>query len=201
MLTCSMRCAVRPATSTVVRDRSSGQTAATGPLSSRTVIAVRTSVPAGTSTGSGSNQPHAGSCVPEATDQPSGRSMLKPAGLVQVGPRHDASYAVRTGQRLEIVPQRHPGQMRAGDALPLQLLFDGRPLEGRLVKLWHKRGTRTELLRATTDGQGKVSFTPPWPGVWMASVVQMVPAQETPAADWDSFWGNLTFEIPGGAAR
>jgi hypothetical protein len=116
--------------------------------------------------------------------------------LVQVGPRHDASYAARTAQRLEIVPLRHPGQMRAGDTLPLQVLFDGRPLAGRLVKLWHKRGARTELLRATTDAQGKVAFAPSWPGAWMASVVQMVPAKDTPEADWDSFWGNLTFEIP-----
>ncbi len=116
--------------------------------------------------------------------------------VVQVGPVPDDGYAARTGQKLEIVPLRHPGRMRAGEDLSLQVFFDGRPLGGRLVKLWHRRGAQTVTIRAVTGADGKVAFTLPWAGVWMASVVQMVASDDAAAADWDSYWGNLTFEIP-----
>ncbi|MBA2674749.1 DUF4198 domain-containing protein [Ramlibacter sp.] len=116
--------------------------------------------------------------------------------VVQVGAALDDGYAARTGQKLEIVPLRHPGRMRAGEDLSLQVFFDGRPLGGRLVKLWHRRGAQTLTIRAVTGADGKAAFTLPWAGVWMASVVQMVPSDDVAAADWDSYWGNLSFEVP-----
>ena len=46
------------------------------------------------------------------------------------------------------------------------------------------------------DAEGRVTVTPPWAGTWMASVVHMVPATDSPNHDWDSHWGNLTFALP-----
>ena len=116
--------------------------------------------------------------------------------LVQVGARGDPTYAARTGQRLEIVPLADPTRARSGESLAFRLLFDARPLPGALVKFWHRSGDQVQLLSATTDGEGRVAFTPREAGTWMASVVHMIPATDAPAHDWDSFWGNLTFALP-----
>jgi hypothetical protein len=116
--------------------------------------------------------------------------------LVQVGARGDATFAARTGQRLEIMPRSDPARAHSGKPLAFTLLFDARPLPQALVKFWHRSGDRVQVLSATTDRNGQVAFTPSEPGTWMASVVHMIPVTDSPAHDWDSFWGNLTFAVP-----
>lgn len=115
--------------------------------------------------------------------------------LVRVGEVSDDTYAARTGQRLEIVPSSDPLAARAGDTLLVQLLFDGQPLAGALVKAWHKRGRQTLIVRVSTDAEGKAAFDMPYGGAWMISVVHMLPAADGKDIDWDSHWGNLTFEL------
>ena len=123
--------------------------------------------------------------------------------LLSVGGQSDASYGVRAGQTLEILPLADPQRLRPGDALKLQVLFNGQPLQGALVKVWNQRGAQLSVLRTRTDAAGLSTTTLPWAGVWMASVVHMVTATDTQDFDWDSHWGNLTFEMPpsGRAAR
>lgn len=115
--------------------------------------------------------------------------------LVRVGDASDGTYSVRTGQQLEILPVADPLAARAGDALPFQLLFDGKPLAGALVKAWHKRGRQTLIVRVRSDAEGKAMFELPYAGSWMISVVHMIPATDDKEIDWDSHWGNLTFEL------
>lgn len=122
--------------------------------------------------------------------------------LIQVGPRArtnsapDTTYAVRTGQRLELMPLNNPLTMKVGAALGIEVLFDGQPLPGALVKAWHKRAGQTLLIRSTTSSDGKVTFNLPYRGAWMVSVVHMLPALDVPDLDWDSWWGNLSFSVP-----
>lgn len=116
--------------------------------------------------------------------------------LLSVGGKTDASFAVRTAQALEIVPLANPQVLKAGGALALQVLFKGAPLQGALVKVWNQRGQQLNVLRTRTDAAGKSSTTLPWGGVWMVSVVHMVPTTDGQGQDWDSHWGNLTFEMP-----
>lgn len=120
--------------------------------------------------------------------------------LVQAGERRDTTYAVRTGQRLEIVPTTDPSRPAADGDVSFRVFFDGRPLSGTLVKLWHRRDGQLHTIRAKTDAKGKVTASLPWPGAWMASTVHMIAATGTRDHDWDSYWGNLTFEVPPGAA-
>ena len=117
--------------------------------------------------------------------------------LLQVGHAGDGSHRTRVGQRLEIIPWSDPAQHGAGDELVFQVLFDGRPLPGALVKFWHRGDDRTRLVRTLTNERGSVRLAPHAAGTWMASVVHMVPAVDTPRHDWDSYWGNLTFELLG----
>jgi uncharacterized GH25 family protein len=120
---------------------------------------------------------------------------------LSVGGQSDASFAVRAGQTLEIVPLADPQRLRPGGALALQVLFKGAPLPGALVNVWNQRGAQLNVLRTRTDDQGRSTTALPWAGVWMASVVHMVPATDNQGWDWDSHWGNLTFELPGADSR
>jgi hypothetical protein len=115
--------------------------------------------------------------------------------LLKVGGTSTNTYAARTGQRLEIVPLADPFAARPGDTLHFQLFFDDKPLHNVLVKAWHKRGGQTHIIRARTDAAGKVAVSMPYAGAWMVSAVHMIAANGVPDIDWDSFWGNLTFEL------
>lgn len=119
--------------------------------------------------------------------------------IVQVGAgagaQSDATHSRRTGQMLEIVPLSHPSLQPIAKPMPFQISFDGKPLAGALVKFWNKAADQVLIVRIVTNAEGKVNFTPPWPGTWMASVVHMVPARDSKEDDWDSYWGNLTFSL------
>jgi hypothetical protein len=116
--------------------------------------------------------------------------------IVRAGGAPDAQALQRTGQRIEVLPLTDPGASAAGRDLVFQVLFEGKPLAGALVKFWHRKGSQTLIIRTQANRQGQVSVTPPWPGLWMASVVHMIAATDSGEDDWDSFWGNLTFELP-----
>jgi len=117
--------------------------------------------------------------------------------LVQVG-RADAAYAKRTGQRLEILPLDDPFSAAPGDMLRFRLLFDDKPLPQALVKAWHRKDGQTVVIRTRSDADGSIRLNLPYAGAWMLSTVHMIPAADAARdeADWDSFWGNLTFALP-----
>lgn len=115
--------------------------------------------------------------------------------LVRVAGDSDGTYAKRTGQALEIVPEADPLVLVPGGMLPLALYFNGKPLADALLKAWHRQDGRTLTIRTRTDADGKASFVLPFAGTWMISAVHMVPAKGAPDADWDSFWANLTFDL------
>ena len=124
--------------------------------------------------------------------------------LVQVGPAHqaaqalDPTYAKHASQRLEIIPLHNPLALAPGQSLPARIEFDDKPLAGALVKAWHKHNGQLVVIRAITSSQGEVVFNLPQAGDWMVSLVHMIPAVDSDdeGVDWDSFWGNLSFNLP-----
>jgi hypothetical protein len=116
--------------------------------------------------------------------------------LLRVGGKSDASYGARSGQRLEIVPLADPYAKTAGESMTFALSFDGKPLAGALMRAWYKHDGQTLSIRARSDAQGKLSFTLPYAGMWMFSIVHMVPVIGVADIDWDSYWGNFSFELP-----
>ncbi|MEZ0487766.1 DUF4198 domain-containing protein [Fibrella aquatica] len=115
----------------------------------------------------------------------------------------DQTYALDTGMPLEIIPVRNPYAVRAGQSADFRVLFDHKPLRNALVRYWNRpaggpktapdskpAGLSEEHLR--TDANGRVSFRLK-KGQNMVSLVHMVPTTDTTEADWQSFWGSLTF--------
>ncbi|MDZ4282689.1 MAG: DUF4198 domain-containing protein [Hydrogenophaga sp.] len=116
--------------------------------------------------------------------------------MLHVGGKSDSMVGVRTGQTLEIVPLMNPQRLQPGDALPVEVLFEGAPLPRALVKFWSRRGQQFDMVTTRTDAAGKSTTALPWHGAWMVSVVHMVPNVDGKGHDWDSHWANLTFELP-----
>ena len=120
--------------------------------------------------------------------------------LVRVGGRSDSASLRVAGQRIEIVPLDDPLAQAAGATLRFQLLFEGKPRAGVLVKAWHKQGAQVTTIRATTDAQGRFALTLPFAGSWMLNAVHMVAVTGAATvgssnAEWDSFWASLSFTL------
>lgn len=115
--------------------------------------------------------------------------------LIRVGGKSDNTYATRTGQRLEIVPQNDPLAAKPGSKISFTVYFDGKPLSNGLVRAWHHREKTLMEFKGRTAADGSIAFELPYAGVWMVSLVHMIPITDVPDFDWQSYWGNLTFEV------
>ena len=113
--------------------------------------------------------------------------------LLVGGPSEDAQDQV-LGFTLELVAERSPYALRAGQTLPLRLLYQGRPLAGVLIVAMNQTNA-AEKLSARSDQNGRVQFKLRPGGMWLVKAVHMV---ETPAdshAQWASYWASLTFDM------
>jgi hypothetical protein len=116
--------------------------------------------------------------------------------LVSVGPSSPTQAADRRlGFPLELMAQANPYALRAGGDLPLQLLYQGKPLAGALIIAFN-RDRPMEKLKLRTDPDGRVRLTLARAGVWLVTSVHMIPAPLLARADWESLWASLTFELP-----
>lgn len=109
------------------------------------------------------------------------------------------------GHTLEIVLEKDPAELKAGDSLPVQVLFRGQPLADAQVAAAYAganlKGHKFPVV-ARTDGEGRASLKLDRPGLWYARLIYMVPATGDPEVDWRSFFATVTFSIPAsGGAR
>jgi uncharacterized GH25 family protein len=104
-----------------------------------------------------------------------------------------AGYDRLLGFDLEIVPGRNPYAPWPDGTLPVRILFYGQALEGIQVAAIHEDDSEPSHVD-TTDHSGRVHLSIDRPGAWMITAVNIIPAGEDSDADWESFWGSLTFE-------
>jgi uncharacterized GH25 family protein len=123
--------------------------------------------------------------VPPASKSPVKDSFLRCAkALLQTG----AGGADRVlGFPLELVAEKNPYALTG--ELPVQLIYQGKPLAGALVVAFNKRNPDVKQ-SARSDAQGRVKFRVPDNGMWLVKAVHIVPA----GSDWTSYWASLTFE-------
>jgi uncharacterized GH25 family protein len=98
------------------------------------------------------------------------------------------------GFTLELLAERNPYALRDGEALPVRLLYQNRPLAGALVVAMN-RTNPAQKLTARTDNQGRVRFQLQRGHLWLVKAVHMERASIMSKAEWTSFWASLTFEL------
>jgi len=113
--------------------------------------------------------------------------------LVLSGLPSEAQGDRRLGFPLELVAERNPYTIPAGQDLPVRLTFEDRPLAGALVVAMNNLNP-AEKQAARTDNDGRARFRLGPGGMWLVKAVHMVPAPAGADADWASFWASLTFE-------
>jgi uncharacterized GH25 family protein len=101
------------------------------------------------------------------------------------------------GFPLELVAERPPGQLRDGENLPVQLLYEGRPLAGALVVARH-RDDPGRTLEQRSGADGRVFLPLSRAGQWLVKAVHMRPAPAGSGADWESLWASLRFSSGSG---
>ena len=124
--------------------------------------------------------------------------------LLLTGPANGANQAADgvdradrlLGFTLELMAERRPDRLRAGESLPLRLLYEGRPLAGALVTA-RQRADPHQRIALRSDADGRVMLPLAHPGDWLVNAVHMRPAPEGSGADWESLWASLTFSSGG----
>lgn len=100
------------------------------------------------------------------------------------------------GLRLELVAETNPYAAAPKRNAPrgFHLLYEGQPLVGALVVAINRDAPEAKI-SARTDRAGRVALALT-PGVWLVKAVHMIPAPAGVAAEWESLWASLTFELP-----
>jgi uncharacterized GH25 family protein len=119
--------------------------------------------------------------------------------LLLSGAPSEAQHDQALGFTLELVAERNPYTLGAGDELPVRLTYEGRPLAGALV-IALNRVDPAARMTARSDKDGRVRFRLPSSGFWLIKAVHMIPAPAGSNAEWASFWASLTFDLKGPAA-
>ena len=116
--------------------------------------------------------------------------------LIQVGDSRTGSAKTRVNSRLEIVPLENPYSKKVGDSLKLQVFFSGSPLAEKVVFADNRDGDKYSTQKFTTDKEGKLTLKLTTKGVWLVRLVVMQRcAKNCNEADWESFWGALSFGL------
>jgi hypothetical protein len=113
-----------------------------------------------------------------------------PSTTLRAGAKSGA-VDVLLGFTLEFVPRKKP---RAGDELPLTLLFRGKPAANVLVVAMSKSDP-DKAVRARTDARGRVTLRIAHGGFWLVKAVHMQSAPPDAGVEWESWWASLTFEL------
>lgn len=116
--------------------------------------------------------------------------------LLQVGDFISGTAKKRVGSKLEIVPLDNPYSRKVGDKVGFQVWFDGRPLTNKAIFADNRDGEKYTTQKLVTDADGKVTVKLKAGGIWLVRLVYMQRCERSCGeADWESFWGALTFGI------
>lgn len=113
--------------------------------------------------------------------------------LIQVGTKKDNTNLLATELPIDIIPFTNPYTLKHKDSLKVKILFNEEPVSNSLVKIWHHTNGKTIKTDLTTNVSGEVKFPVITTGKWMVSIVKMIRLENDPRAQWQSYWGSLTW--------
>ncbi len=97
------------------------------------------------------------------------------------------------GQPFEVVPQKDPTTVKAGDKLPIEVVFDGKPVEGATITTGGGHASDAkDALKTDKDGMATVSIAKP--GLQLVKATFTVPIKDDPDADVLSLASTIAFE-------
>jgi uncharacterized GH25 family protein len=113
--------------------------------------------------------------------------------IIQAGNKYDDTYKKETALPLDIIPLQNPYQLADGAEISIKILFQKKPLANTLIKVWQRDTNKTREENMTTDAAGLIRLKVKTSGHWMISAVKMVRLENNSKADWQSYWGSLTW--------
>ena len=113
--------------------------------------------------------------------------------LVQVGTKKDNSHSVSTVLPVDIIPLTNPYNLKYQDSLKVKIFFLNSPAVNSLVRIWHHFNGKTVKSALTSNEKGEIKFPVSTTGKWMVSMVKMIRLEYDPCAEWQSYWGSLTW--------
>lgn len=113
--------------------------------------------------------------------------------FVRVGrPKNDFSWSQPVGLPLEVVPDKDPTALRAGDDFPVRVLKNGSPAADFPLGIVHEGNTNRAVKQ--TDATGRAVFRLPRSGQWLLRGTELRSSKK-PSIDWESDSITLTFEV------
>lgn len=109
-------------------------------------------------------------------------------------PTSDLSWAAPVGTFLEIVPEKDPTMLKAGDDFPVRVLKDGKPFAGFSLNAVNAGQPKGETRKS--DSEGRVTFRLDAAGRWLLRGTDIRKSNQ-PETDWESDFVTLTVEAKG----
>ena len=115
--------------------------------------------------------------------------------VFQVGNTRSDDYKRSLNHPIELIPQKNPYSLKAGDTIPVLCLLNGKPLANQFVTAgWETNDGKIQTLNARADAAGVARFKLSSAGKWFVKTIHMEKVSE-PGLDYESKWATLTFEI------
>ncbi len=119
--------------------------------------------------------------------------------IVQVGAKKTDVCKKQTALPLDIIPVSHPYSITNNQMIKVKILFKGQPLANAKMRVWNKMPDAVTDTFFLSDAVGEISFPVTTSGEWMVSSVHMIRLNDDPKAQWQSYWGSLTWGYTGNA--
>lgn len=118
--------------------------------------------------------------------------------LIQVGKRGKADPAYLSkpvGLTLEIVPDKNPARVKAGELMKSTIYYRGKPVKGATIGLIDLKGDQGLVDIERSGSTGRVGFTRPEQGQWMLHAVWAAPLEGDSRANYDTVFSSLSFSL------
>lgn len=136
---------------------------------------------------------------PASSGKPVRERYTKFAKALLLSGEADGFYRHPVGYTLEIIPEKDPYLAREGARLPVQVRLRGRPAPNLQVEATHlgpAAGARAQKkIIGRTGADGRVILPITGVGKWRLHAIFMEPCADPGAAEWESYWASLTFEV------
>ena len=117
--------------------------------------------------------------------------------IIQVGTKKTDVCKKQTSLPLDIVPLSHPYTISNNQLMKVKILFKGQPLVNAKMRVWNKMPDAVTDTSYFSDAKGEISFPVTTSGEWMVSSVHMTHLDDDPKAQWQSYWGSVTWGYTG----